>query len=316
MMENYLNNKSFFVLISKWKKHIIAIIFIAAIVSYAATYLITPMYKSEAILYPVNLPTFSTESNTEQMQQIIESMDIREKIFKTFDLATHYEIDTTEKYWFTTLNKEFESNVSISKTKFDAVLIEVFDKDPQIASNMIDSLTQYYNETVRRMHREKHEEVVTLKKLLLDKVTREVDSLEAIKRGHQTQFGIFDYGTQASEATKRYVKLLAQGKGNTQPAKDIQIIIDNLIKKGIENEEVSGLLWAARNLYNNTKLEVENELIEVQKEISYAQFVNHPLPADKKSSPIRMLYVLFSCVATLVATIIFITFIESKKSAN
>lgn len=316
MMENYLNNKSFFVLISKWKKHIIAIIFIAAIVSYAATYLITPKFKSEAILYPVNLPTFSTESNTEQMQQIIESMDIREKIFLTFNLAAHYEIDTAEKYWFTTLNKEFESNVSVSKTQFDAVQIEVFDKDPQIASNMIDSIIQYYNETVRRMHREKHEEVVTLKKLLLNKVTREVDSLEAIKRSHQTQFGIFDYGTQASEATKRYVKLLAQGKGSSQPAKDIQIIIDNLIKKGIENEEVSGLLWAARNLYNNTKLEVENELIEVQKEITYAQFVTHPLPADKKSSPIRMIYVLFSCIATLVASIIFITFIESKKTAN
>ena len=105
----------------------------------------------------------------------------------TFNLAAHYEIDTAEKYWFTTLNKEFESNVSVSKTQFDAVQIEVFDKDPQIASNMIDSIIQYYNETVRRMHREKHEEVVTLKKLLLNKVTREVDSLEAIKRSHQTQ---------------------------------------------------------------------------------------------------------------------------------
>ncbi|OFX18812.1 MAG: hypothetical protein A2033_11140 [Bacteroidetes bacterium GWA2_31_9] len=315
-MENYLNNKSFFVLISKWKKHIIAIIFIAAIVSYAATYLITPKFKSEAILYPVNLPTFSTESNTEQMQQIIESMDIREKIFLTFDLAAHYEIDTAEKYWFTTLNKEFESNVSVSKTQFDAVQIEVFDKDPQIASNMIDSIIQYYNETVRRMHRQKHEEVVVLKKEMLDKVTREIDSLEAIKKEHQVQFGIFDYGTQSKEVTKRYVKLLSEGRGGSQPANEIHTIIDNLSKKGIENDKVSSLLWSARNIYNNTKVEYENEVIEVQKEITYAQFVTKPFPADKKSSPIRMIYVLFSCIATLVAAIIFITFIESKKTAN
>lgn len=316
MMENYFNNKSFFVLVSKWKKHIVVIMFIAAIVSYAATYLITPKFKSEAILYPVNLPTFSTESNTEQMQQIVESMDIREKLFKTFNLASHYEIDTAVQYWFTNLNKEFESNVSVSKTKFDAVQIEVFDKDPLVASNMIDSIIQYYNETVRRMHRQKHEEVVTLKKLLLDKVKREVDSLEAIKKEHQTQFGIFDYGTQSKEATKRYVKLLSEGRGSSQPANEVHSIIENLSKKGIENDKVSSLLWSARNVYNNTKIEYENEVIEVQKEITYAQFVTKPFPADKKATPIRMLYVLFSCVATLVASIIVITFIESKKTAN
>lgn len=316
MMENYFNNKSFFLLISKWKKHVVVIVFIAAIISYSATYLITPMYKSEAILYPVNLPTFSTESNTEQMQEIISSMDVRKKIFKAFDLATHYEIDTTEKYWFTALNKEFENNVWYSKTKFDAVMVGALDKDPLIACSMIDSIVYYYNEKVRTMHREKHEEVVALKKLLLVKAIREIDSLEAIKKEHQTNYGIFDYGTQSKEATRRYVKLLSEGKGTSQPANEVHLIIDNLAKKGIENDEVSSLLWAARNLYNSTKLELENEIIEVQKEISYAQFVTHPLPADKKYSPIRMVYVIFSCIATFVASIIVITIIESKKTSN
>ncbi|HBF87715.1 MAG TPA: hypothetical protein DDX39_03650 [Bacteroidales bacterium] len=274
---------------------------------------IPPKYKSWAILYPVNLPTFSEESNTEQMLQIIESMDVKKKVFEKFNLGLHYKLDTTDKYYFTNLNKEFDANVSFSKTEFEAVEIEVFDTDPKIASEMIFSIVDFYNEKVRRMHRDKHEEVVALKKLLLDKLVKEIDSLESIKRTHQSEFGIFDFGTQSKESTRRYIKLISEGKGSSNSAAELLQIIENLKKKGIENDEVGSLLWSARNVYNNTKLEYENEIIEVEKVITYAQIVTKPFPADKKSSPIRWIIVLFSAMGAFLTGIIAIIVIESKK---
>jgi hypothetical protein len=286
---------------------------LAAIVSFAASFLITPKYKSFAILYPVNLPTFSEESNTEQMLQLIQSMDIRNNVFKNFDLAKHYKIDTINPHWYSYLNLEFEANVSFSKTEFEAVELKVFDKDPSIAKQMVDSIIFYYNNKVRLMHREKHEEVVGLKKLLLSRLENEIDSLEKIKDEHQSKYGIFDYGTQSKETNRRFIKLVAEGKDNSQPATKLNEMITNLKLKGIENDEVSSKLWSARNAYNNAKVELENEIVEVNKIITYCQVVTSPFEADKKSSPIRWLIVLFSTLAALLIAIITITVVESRK---
>lgn len=312
-MENFFNNKSIFQVIGKWKYHLAGIIFASVIISSVFSLFIPEKFKSSAILYPVNLPTFSEESNTEQMLQIVESIDIRKKLFKKFNLGTHYKLDTTAEHYFTNLNKEFEGNVSFSKTEYEAVEIEVYDTDPQLASDMVVAIVDFYNEMVRQMHRDKHEEVVTLKKILLEKVTREIDSLENVKREHQTKYGLFDFGNQSKEATKRYIKLLAEGKGTSQSARQLQEILDNLKKKGIENDEVGSLLWSARNLFNNTKLEYENELIEVAKEITYAQYVTKPFPADKKSTPVRWIIVLFSALGTFLVGVIAIIIAESVK---
>lgn len=297
----------------KWKLHLIAIAIIAAIISFGASYLITPKFKSSSILYPVNLPTFSEESNTEQMLQIIESTDIKKKIFKAFDLAKHYDIDTLDKQWFSYLNLEFEGNVSFSKTEYEAVEIVVLDKDPQVASNMIDSIIKYYNDKVRQMHREKHEEVVLLKSQLIDRLKTQIDSLEKIKDMHQSKYGIYDFGVQSKEVNRRYIKLVSEGRDNSQPGVKLSEMITNLKEKGIESERVIALLWGLRNSLNNAINDMNNEVIEVKKEITYCQVVTQAFPADKKSTPIRWIIVFFSTIATLVAAVVAITFIESKK---
>lgn len=315
MEQPFLNTEIILNIVKKWRKHFVYLAVIAIILSTVFThpFFIPPTYKSTAIVYPINLSSLSEESNTEQMLQVIESMDIKKRMFDNFNLAEHYNIDKDDPYYITKLIKEFDSNVGFSKTEYMAVEIEVYDTDPIQAAQMVDSLIQFYNQKVRQMERSKHAEKIRLKKKVLAKMTYEIDSLAAIKRIHQEQYGLFDYGTQSKEATKRFIKLLSEGKENAQAAKDVQNVISNLMKKGIEDTEVSIKLVSAREVFMNNWRDYGNELVEMEKVISYAQVVTSPFPADKKSSPMRVLIIILSTIATMVVGFLTVIYLENKK---
>ncbi len=70
---------------------------------FSSAWFITPMFKSYTIVYPANITPYSEESETEQMLQLLQSRDIKDSVIKEFDLAKHYEIDSSYKYFYTTL---------------------------------------------------------------------------------------------------------------------------------------------------------------------------------------------------------------------
>jgi len=315
-MESYFSNKNFITLIIKWKYHIIIILALTLSLSifFTSSLFIDPTYKSFAIVYPVNLASFSEESETEQMLQILQSQEIRDTLFRDFNMAGHYQIDTAQDFWYTNLNKEFESNVTFRKTEYESVKIEVEDKDREIASNMIDSIIEYYNDKVKRLHRKKIYEVVMGKKLTMDTKKTEIDSLEKVINTIRKEYGILDYDKQAERLTEGYIKLLQSGSPNSQSTKEVKRMLDNLGIKGGEFLSLEDLLISSREMYNTTKIEYELALQEYNKEITYAQVVTYPFPADKKTTTDRMLTILLIFIASLFMTIIVISIIESKKT--
>ena len=88
-MDKYFNNESLLKVIFKWKWHIIAVTIVAAALGaiFSGPTFITPRYKSEAILYPSNVSSYSDETFTEQMLQIMESQDIMDSVVEIFNLT-------------------------------------------------------------------------------------------------------------------------------------------------------------------------------------------------------------------------------------
>ena len=74
-MNNYFDNTPLIKVFIKWKWHIAIITIVAAILGavFSSSTFITPMYKSEAVLYPSNVAAYSDETFTEQMLQIMQS---------------------------------------------------------------------------------------------------------------------------------------------------------------------------------------------------------------------------------------------------
>ena len=81
----------------------------------------------------------------------MQSQEIMDSVVEKFNLMKHYKIDKSYKYWKTALIGEYRSNVSISRTPYDAVTIKVYDSDPEIACAMVYEIVNQYNIIIERI---------------------------------------------------------------------------------------------------------------------------------------------------------------------
>ena len=309
-MENYFNNKNLLDLVWKWKVHLIVIGIIAGIISiiFSSPNFIKPKFKSVAVVYPVNLGEYSEESYTEQMLEILNSGDVRDQIIEEFDLDEHYKIDRDYKYYLTAMIGKYSDNVSFRKTENEAVKIEVLDTDPQIASDMVNSLIGFYNDKVASLHRIKHQELFDvlseqLKKgyARLKKIGAEIDSIGE-------KYGILEfYGEQTAEASRALYKL------NTVKRESAETFLQSMADKGYEYKKLKDQYDGILKSLVEIEVEKASTQSELEKEITYSQIVTPPFPADKKTSPKRSVIVLMSVFLTAVLAIIIIGVVENRK---
>jgi len=294
----------------KWKKHLIIIGTAALVLSvvFSGPFFIKPRFKSYAILYPSNLISYSNESPTEQMLQLFQSSEIRTKIIDAFHLKKHYEIDTTgNSHQVTDVIRVYEENVSIKQTEYESVQITVFDEDPKIASDMVDSIITYFNQTTRNLQREKSQEVVVIYQNLFENKKKELDSLDALLKEYRSKYGLLDYKAQTRELSRAYYS------GKSSAAKDL---LDALAAHGGEFSAMSDKMDNGLLAYAKLQFDYENALKDVSKVLTYSNTVTRPIAADKKSYPIRWLIVLVSVISSLFVAFLVLLFMDSARQAE
>lgn len=288
---------------------VIAVLSIILSVVFSSEYFIKPKFKSTAIVYPSNLVPYSTESPTEQMLQLFESDDIRDELIRDFDLFNHYEIDTTQKYPLTLLYGQMSENIKIDKTKFESVEIEVYDTDPFIACRLVDSLLVKMHKKARMIQREKSAEVVVIIKNQYDLKKAEMDSMENLLKEIRTTYNLLDFNSQVKSFTRAYYENMAKGGSNSKLDK----VMTDLTENGGRYVSLNEHLWRVRGTYNDLKLQYENALKDLSKELTYTNVVTKPVPAEKKSSPVRSLIVLMFTASMLLLSFIIIVVFENSK---
>jgi len=313
-MNSYLQSADIFKVISDSRKPLIIVGVLAAIASaiFSGPAFIKPRYKSEAVLYPSNLSKYSDESPTEQLIQLLQASDIRDSVIKAFNLYRHYDIDSVaNKTHRTEIFKIYDQNISISKTEYESVDIIAYDTDPVYASGIIDSMMSYMNKKARFLQREKSYEVLAMSKHRLDQKKVEMDSIEAEIQSYRDKYGILEYKTQAKEYARAYLKAIQSG--SARAANESKDMLKNLETKGGEFSALSEHLWRIRGAYNDLKLEYETYLNDVTKELTYANIITYPVPADKKSYPIRWLIVVVSVSCALFLSFLVLLYLDSQK---
>jgi len=314
-MSNFLENTNVFSLLLKYKKHIAICVGTSMVLSvlFSSELFIQPRYKSFAIVYPSNLIPYTKETETEQMMQLLESNDIKNEMIRKFDLAAHYRLDTTDVHFYTSILKEYEENVSVKKTEYESVKIEVYDKSPKMACDMVNEILRLLNLKQRSLQRSKSSEIVTILKNQLDNAKAEMDSMDVVIKELRVKYGILDYDAQAKEVSKSYLKLISNGGGNSQGMKEIDAIIKNLQEKGGDFVSVKEHLWRTRGRYNDLKVDYQTALRDIVKEQTYSNSITEPFVSDKKSYPVRWLIVMVSVVSTFFFVILILAVIENKK---
>lgn len=317
-MKQYFENDEILGVLWRWKKPLFIIFIVSLLGSalFSSPVFIKPKFKSFARVYPTNLKTYSEESPSEQMIQMLESDGIRDQVCKDFQLDTLYDIEKDDPHYRDLLYKEYSDHVKFTKTKFESVEIEVLSTNPGVAYDMVKSIIDLYNVEVKRLQDEKLVEAANTVKEMLDKKKSEMDDLEAKLNVLRREFGILDYGSQVKNLSKEYYKLLARGNVDPNRLKKVKEELDNLKAKGVEYENLSGRLWSARDSYNNFKLQYEGHVKELNRKKEYAVNIVNPYKADKKTYPVRWLIVVVSVAISMAAAIGVISFIDRFDRKN
>lgn len=304
-------------LIIKWKFHFIIITAASIIVSvvFSSEFFIKPRYKSFAIIYPSNLIPYSSESPSEQLLQLLESADIRNSIIDKFNLAAHYNIDTTAKSGLSDLIASYQSNVEVNRTQFNSIEIKVFDTDPLIASAMVTEIINGLNSKARTLQREKTKEVLIIVKNQLSVKKMQVDSVNSILQELRVKYQILDYEVQVKEVTKNYLKALSSGT-RKENLKDIDVLMRNLEEKGGEYYQTKQTFDILINSFTATTLEYNQVTSDLNKMLTYTNIVSKPFPADKKSYPIRWLIVLASVASANLFLFLMLLLIRIKTKLS
>lgn len=309
-------NAQLVTLLLRWWKPLLTVAVAAAIISaiFSAPWIITPKYRSFAVLYPANIISMGTETPTEQLLQVLESDNIRDSIVGLYNLYDHYDIDSSEVSSASRLIREYQDNISFRKTEYESVVIEVLDTDPVQAKDIVNSIIFFFNRKERYMQKEKALELVKILEVQVGKKKAEMDSAEAVLTAIRQEYGILDYELQTEYATERYLEVISTPSKRAN-AKEIEPILKALKDKGGEFVALNEHLWRIRGGYNDLKEQLEAAQRDVEKNLTYCNVITNPVVADKKAYPIRWLIILSSVLATLLIAVLVISLLENVRGS-
>ena len=318
-----------FLIKKKWK-HLLIVCSVALVASLIISFCIPEKYKSSVVLYPANSTsvskTLATDENTEkgllqfgekeeveQMMQMLQSNDIRNRIIEKYNLIEHYRIDPNTKYLYTKLYDKYEDNVKISRTEYTSVKVEVLDESPDTAAMIANDISQLLDTVYSRMQRERaYKALKIVENAMLEQealVKNISDSLEKLG-----QLGVIEVKSQTEMYSEQYAIALANG--NTNKTNELKAKLDSLAKYGgahtmltAQLKEEVQILTQCRNKFREAKIELEQDLPN-------AFIVNKAEKAERSTYPIRWLIVLSCVFSTFLLALMVLAIVEPLKKKD
>ncbi len=307
----------------KYPIAIVAVMAIVLSVVFSGPRFITPLFKSEVILFPISTNAisgalltdnyiskmgfleFGEEEDAEQLLQILNSNEIRDKIIKRYDLMNHYEIDTTSIYKRTDLHQEYQDNIQYSRTEFMAVKIEVMDKDPVYAANIANDIASFLDSVKSHMQ---HERAFKAFKLVENEyfdskkyVAIMEDSLKQLRK-----LGVVDYETQAEMFNEQLA--IAVAKNDQRAIRAIEDRMSVLREYGGAYVSIRDALEYEKKQLSELKFKYQQAKVDANAILPAKYVVDSADIPEKKSYPTRWLIVLIALTSSV---ILYITFILS-----
>lgn len=278
--EPILNSTAILIHLYKKRKLLIGVFLVSIIASiiFTSPYFITPLFKSTAIIYPVNTSSISSallgekqtkdnlsfgdETESEQLLQLLNSSLVREHIVKKYNLLKHYEIDENKKFAKTKLNKEFDSKFKFSRTEFMAVQIQVLDHDPKLAASMANDIVQLIDTVKTNIQRKRAAEGLKIIEDEYQRLNLELrgmeDSLTKLR-----EIGVHDYESQVETINQQLA--IELGEGNQAAVKRLEKRLDVLAKYGGPYVELRDALIFERQRLSQLRVKYQEAKIDANK---------------------------------------------------
>lgn len=314
-MSNEFSFKSLLKLVKKNYKllTILAIVSALAAAFFSGPQFIRPKYKSTLVVFPINIFPVSIESETEQSQQIFLASAIRDSVIEKYNLWDHWNINRdgeNAEYW---MDIEYQSNISISRSQYESVVVKVLDYSPDTAKLIADEILIQYNNIALGFYRQKGQEYLDAANITLKKRTAYIDSLQNRLQELGVEYGVLDFEMQTKEVTKSYYEMLRTG-ASREKLNEINLMLDNLKQYGGESMKISVLLKEYMLFYAESLDMRDLYYYETISNFRFYNLIESPKAAVKKSYPVRWVIVLSSVIATLLVAIILLAQFDRPKS--
>jgi uncharacterized protein involved in exopolysaccharide biosynthesis len=312
----------------KKKKPILSATIVAIIASviFSSEMFIPPRFLSSVIMFPTtnssisksllsensfekeNILQFGEEEQVEQMLQILNSDEIRERVISKFDLMKHYRIDTSGRYPRTELNKKFEENISFNRTEYLSVRIDVMDENPNLAAEIANEISDLLDTVKTRMQHDRATQALAIvQKEYLDfnkYLTAREDTLNKLRN-----LGVLDYDSQVERLSEAYGKALLAN--NTSVVRTIDEKMAVLALYGGLYTSITQDMEHDREALSRLKTKYEEAKVDATEKIPHKFVVNLAKAAEKKAYPVRWLIVLVSTIATFILAVVAVILIEN-----
>lgn len=330
------DSSHFIVYLWRWRKPLLLITLGAAILAaiFSGPTFIEPKYQSSVTVFPSTtnslskalLPQkfssrgqdileFGSEEQAEQLLQILHSDRIRSTIIERYDLMSHYDIDSSQRYARTQLYDTYEENISFRRTEFMSVEITVLDTDPDTAAMIANDIVVLLDEAKNEIQRERAEKGLNIIRNEYQSLKGEINSLEDSITQLRRK-GIHSYEDQSSVFSEQLATAIIEQGVSSPAVRNIQDRLDTLAKYGSAyislRERLSSMqeeLAEIRSTYDQAKVDVEQDIPATFR-------VNEAYPAEKKSYPIRWLIVALSGLGAFVIGMITILVYDTIRQSS
>ena len=303
-----------------WRKRkmILGVTGVAIVAAIVITLLMTPMFKSTAIVFPAATSTvsfseqsnakaksgdFGEEEHAEQLLQILQSARIRNRVVLQFDLLKHYEIDSDDENKFFKLGKEYSSHIQFTRTRYGSIRIDVSDRDRQLAMEIANKIVDLIDTVKNEMIKERTIPAFQInlrKREMLEKdknaILAELDSLSRM-------------GVVSSEVRANLNSDYAKAQGVDRAFIKNQIDVNQQYGARYDGLEI----LRDEKIIKMTKFEDSYEQSESDANALFNhKFVVEPaVVADKKDKPKRMIIVLLAAVGAFFF-IVFVLLVRAR----
>ncbi|OFX29103.1 MAG: hypothetical protein A2X08_01320 [Bacteroidetes bacterium GWA2_32_17] len=327
MEQNSLNSIKIYDFVLRNLKPLIFIAILAFTVSLIIAILLPSKYRATVILFPATsesvskslisenqttkgLLNFGTAEEVEQFLQVLYSDEIRKRLTTKYNLFEHYDIDSTQKYPFTRLNKKYQENISFRRTEFLSIEIEVFDKEPKFASDMANDIADFADSTINKMQRERAKQAFAL---VSNEYFRAIADLNFIQDslGKLRDLGVFNYEAQSEVYSDAYAQAIA--KGNKEGVRELEEKFKILAKYGGAYQNFNEMVTNETKRISLLKQKYTEAKIDAVQNIPHKFVVSKAEVPEKEYYPIRWLVVLSGVLSALLFGIIILAFAESLK---
>jgi LPS O-antigen subunit length determinant protein (WzzB/FepE family) len=210
----------------KWKKEIIYTCVAAAVLSIIVALLLPVYYKSSTTFYAASTDLASPErifgeandameyyGEAEDIDRVItiaESNEVTDFMINKFNLYDRYDIDSSDLEAPYYVRLKFADMYKLKQTKYDAIVLSVEDKDPEVAAEMATTARNKTSEILSRLIKESQNEVLNTYRGSISEGEKNVVIVNDSLQRTRDRFKV--YNTQSQSAGISRAMQQARGK--------------------------------------------------------------------------------------------------------